>query len=120
MAAFPARERDTFMAHWDRVLADDTVVKKTILLDGRVVGNVVSFEHSGEREVGYWIGREHWGRGVATRALRMFLAHDGTRPLYARVAGHNVASIRVLEKCGFEVCGVRDEATEEVVLKLDA
>ncbi len=105
MAAFPARERDAFMAHWTRILGDETIVKKTVLVDGRVAGNVVSFEQDGKPEIGYWIGRGFWGRGVATAALSAFLGLVGTRPLYARVAKHNVASIRVLKKCGFEISG---------------
>ncbi len=110
MAAFPPRDRDAFMAHWSKILADPALAKRTILLDGSVAGYICSFHISGEREVGYWIGREHWGKGVATRALQIFLAELRDRPLYAHVAKHNVGSIRVLEKCGFEV--LRDEKTE--------
>ncbi len=105
MAAFPVRERDAFMAHWARILGDETIVKKTVLVDGRVAGNVVSFEQDGKPEVGYWIGRGFWGRGVATVALSAFLGLVRTRPLYAHVAKRNVASIRVLEKCGFVLSG---------------
>jgi len=105
MAAFPARDRDAFMAHWVKILGDETVLAKTILFDGHVVGNVVSFEQSGERLVGYWIGREYWGRRVATNALSAFLGHERARPLHAHVAKHNMASIRVLEKCGFTIVG---------------
>ncbi len=52
MAAFPAREREPFMAHWKKIMADDTVRLRTIMYQGRIAGNVVSFEQSGEREVG--------------------------------------------------------------------
>jgi hypothetical protein len=62
MAGFPAKGREPFMAHWNRILEDESVVKKTILLQGEVAGSVVSFVHAGEREVGYWTGREFWGR----------------------------------------------------------
>jgi RimJ/RimL family protein N-acetyltransferase len=126
MAAFAARDWNAFMAHWTRVLADETIPKKTVLVDGRVAGNIVSYVNdAGEREVGYWIGREFWGRGLATRALSQFLDLVRTRPLYARVAKGNVGSIRVLEKCGFTMSG-RDggssdaggEQVEEVVLTL--
>ena len=117
MAAFPARDRKAFMAHWTRILADETVITKTVLFDGQVAGNVVTFVHSGEREVGYWIGKEYWGKGVATQALSMFLDQIETRPLFAHVARHNIASIRVLQKCGFRISG---EETEELILKLDA
>jgi RimJ/RimL family protein N-acetyltransferase len=105
MAAFPSRDWTAFEAHWARILADETLSKKTVLVDDVVAGNVVSFGSDGRREVGYWIGREYWGRGVATRALAAFLDHVRERPLYAHVAKHNAASIRVLEKCGFEICG---------------
>jgi RimJ/RimL family protein N-acetyltransferase len=109
MAAFPARDREAFDAHWEKILADETVRAKTIVVDGAVAGNVVSFRHAGKTEVGYWLGREFWGRGLATRALVEFLRLVDERPLYAGVAKHNVGSIRVLEKCGFERFGEEDE-----------
>ena len=127
MAAFPARDRDAFTAHWTKVLGDETNTIKTILADGRVVGNVVSWEHSGERLVGFWIGREYWGMGIATKALSEFLRHVKSRPLYAWVAKHNVGSIRVLEKCGFTIStedkgssDVPGEKVAEVLMKLGA
>jgi RimJ/RimL family protein N-acetyltransferase len=117
MAAFPSRERDAFMAHWAKILADPSNITKTILVDGQVAGNIGSFEQSGHREVGYWFGRQYWGQGVATRALAAFLDHVAVRPLYAHVVKHNLGSIRVLEKCGFTRCGEEDE---EVILKLES
>jgi RimJ/RimL family protein N-acetyltransferase len=63
----------------------------------------VSWDQAGQRKVGYWIGKEFWGRGIATRALALFLAEVSERPLYASVATSNVGSIRVLEKCGFTI-----------------
>ena len=105
MAAFPARDRAAFMEHWNKILGDETNIIKTILFNGQVAGNVVSFEQSGERDVGYWIGKKYWGKGIATRALSQFLNQDTTRPLYARVAKHNIASLRVLQKCGFTITG---------------
>lgn len=115
MAAFPARDWEPFMAHWARIRADEKIILRTILFEGQVVGNVVSFEQSGQREVGYWIGREWWGRGIATQALTAFLDVVGTRPLLAYVVKHNSGSIRVLEKCGFVRVG---EVGEELILKL--
>jgi RimJ/RimL family protein N-acetyltransferase len=105
MANFPARGRDAFMAHWAKILADETLLAKTVVHDDTIAGNVVSWTHDGERDVGYWIGREHWGKGVATAALSAFLAELPERPLFAHVAEHNVGSIRVLEKCGFSNLG---------------
>jgi RimJ/RimL family protein N-acetyltransferase len=125
MAALTARDRAAFMAHWANILDDGTIAKKTVLVDGQVAGNVLSFDRLGEREVGYWIGREYWGKGVATRALAAFLEEEPTRPLYARVAKENVGSIRVLEKCGFTIVGEdrgdadgRGPTVEEVILSL--
>jgi RimJ/RimL family protein N-acetyltransferase len=121
MAAFPARDRDAHMAHWIKILADPTVVTKTIELDGQVVGNVVSWVKDGRRAIGYWVGQAHWGKGVATDAVRQFLMQVSKRPLYAWVATHNIGSIRVLEKCGFVRTGERpsgDDKVEEIVLEL--
>ncbi len=128
MAAFPPRDREAFMAHWRaRVLGDPSAVARTVVVDGHVAGNVVSWEQDGEREVGYWIGRDHWGRGIATRALAAFLGQVRVRPLHAHVAKHNVGSIRVLQKCGFAIVGEArvpfggpGEEVEEFLLRLDA
>ena len=105
MAAFPSRSREGFMSHWAKLIADDSVLVKTIVFDGQVAGNIVCFEQLGEREVGYWLGKQYWGKGIATQALEEFLKQIKTRPLYAHVAKHNIGSRRVLEKCGFTVSG---------------
>ncbi len=104
MAAFTAADptdRSAFMTRWVKLLADRAVVVRTVVAAEQIVGHVLSFEESGHREVSYWIGREHWGTGIATAALAEFLGVETTRPLYARVAKDNPGSIRVLEKCGF-------------------
>jgi RimJ/RimL family protein N-acetyltransferase len=123
MAAFTPRDRDAFMAHWTtNVLGGEGALVRTILVDGTVAGNVVSWMQDGRRLVGYWVGREHWGRGVATRALALFVDEIPFRPLYAHVATSNVASIRVLQKCGFAPTGedpeASDDGVEEVVMAL--
>jgi RimJ/RimL family protein N-acetyltransferase len=105
MAAFTAKDpgdKDAFTAHWNRILDDDAITKKAILFEGHVVGHVASFtdERFGKPEVTYWVGKEYWGKGLATKALSEFLRHLEARPLYARVAKDNVASIRVLERSG--------------------
>jgi RimJ/RimL family protein N-acetyltransferase len=123
MANFEARDRDAFMAHWTKILRDESVVVRTVEHEGLVAGNVVSWQHVGERDVGYWIGREHWGKGVATAALAAFLDELDTRPLHAHVATHNIGSIRVLEKCGFERTGdsapAGADGVQELLMKLD-
>jgi RimJ/RimL family protein N-acetyltransferase len=105
MAAFPPRTWPAFAAHWAKIMAGETNIMRTVLFDGQVAGNVVSFVMEGKREVGYMLGREFWGRGIATQALRLFLQIVTERPLYAHVAKHNLASRRVLEKNGFTLTG---------------
>lgn len=101
MALVPSRDRDAFMAHWAKILADPTVLPRAILLGDQLAGNVVGFDRDGRRMLGYWIGREFWGRGVASAAVAQFLAIEKARPLHAWVALSNAGSIRVVQKCGF-------------------
>ncbi len=120
------RDEEAFMAHWRKNANDPTAVHQTITFAGEVAGNVVSFEMDGQREVGYWLGREFWGRGIGSEALRLFLAKFPQRPLHAHAAKKNFGSVRVLEKCGFRKIGeyVRPglalgEETEEFVFLLE-
>ena len=129
MAAFTAKDPtnpEAFTAHWHRILANETVIIKTIIFDGQVAGSVSSYEEEGKPEVTYWLGKEYWGKGIATWALKEFLAHNNkTRPIYARVAKDNLGSRRVLEKCGFTViseskgfANARGQEIEELLLEL--
>lgn len=128
MAAFTTQDpddREGFMARWAKLLADDSRISRTILYNGQVAGNIMSFPLFGEPAVGYWLGREFWGKGIATRALAAFLGEVTVRPLYARAAKDNAGSIRVLEKCGFKITGedkgfanARGQETEEFILTL--
>ena len=127
MAAFPAREQDQFAAHWARIRADDTKVVRTIVADGVVAGNIGSWQEDGQQLLGYWVGREWWGRGVATQALALLVDELPIRPLYAHVAVHNAGSVRVLEKCGFRrdreqesEAPMPDDGIEELIFVLDA
>jgi len=129
MAAFTApdhMERDAFERRWSRLRADDTVLALVVVVDDDVVGTIGSWGDPGEREVTYWIGRSYWGKGIATAALEALLAVDRSRPVHAHVASDNIASRRVLEKCGFRVigtgrgvAGARSAEIEELVLRLD-
>lgn len=103
MAGFPPREYDDFMAHWKKIRGVVTNYTRAILMDEQVVGNIGSWETDGEREVGYWIGKEFWGLGIATAALTEFLSQLPMRPLFGYAAKSNLGSLRVLEKCGFRV-----------------
>lgn len=82
-------------------MRDEDIIIRTILVDDQVAGQVISFVMFGEREVSYWLGRDYWGRGIATDALRQLLELWIFRALYARAVKDNAGSIRILEKCGF-------------------
>jgi RimJ/RimL family protein N-acetyltransferase len=121
MAAVPARDRAAHDEHWARILRDESTVVRTIVDDaGAAVGHVTSFVLDGERQVGYWIDRAHWGRGHATRALDELLALVPERPVHARVARHNGASLHILERAGFERVGAAraGDGVEIVLLRL--
>lgn len=129
MAAFTAEDpndKDAFDAHWEKIRGDEQVVIKTIMVGGEVVGHVASFIMFEQREVTYWIGKSYWGQGIATKALSEFLQLIKDRPIYARAAKDNAASLKVLEKCNFKITGeevgyanARGEEIEEYVLRLE-
>jgi len=84
-----------------------------IVVEGAAVGGIGLllkndvFRRSAE--IGYWLGEEYWGRGIVTEAVRAvtdyaFETFDICR-VYAGVFEWNPASIRVLEKAGYEFEG---------------
>ena len=104
MAAFVSgnpEDREAFDSRWQRLINNPEVCIRTIEWQGETAGHVASFTMEGDREITYWIGRDYWGRGLATKALRLFLNVETERPLHARAAADNPASLRVLVKCGF-------------------
>ncbi len=125
LAAVPARSRGEHFPHWRAALANAATLVRTIDVDGENAGHIVSFRRDGvgDREVGYWLARSQWGRGVATEAVTQFLELETRRPLIAHVATHNPASRRVLEKCGFsvvrEVKNAKGDGVDEVHLRLE-
>ena len=130
MAAFTSKDPDdraAFDAHWTRIRATDKVLIRTIEVDGRIAGSVSSYVMDGNTEVTYWLGREFWGRGIATAALADFLNEQITRPIYARAVKDNAGSLRVLEKCGFVIIGEnqgfangRGQELDDYILELAA
>src|SRR5689334_1839408 len=104
MAAFPSREWDSFISHWQQnVLGNPANSVQAILVDKQVAGYVASWAQDGKRLVAYWVGKDYWGRGVTSSALAEFLStHEHHRPIHAYVARANTRSMRVLEKCGFQ------------------
>jgi hypothetical protein len=86
MAAFTApdhMDRDAFERRWSKLRADETVIPRVIVVDGEVAGTIGSWGNPDDREVTYWIGRSHWGKGIATDALNEFLTVDPSRSTHA-------------------------------------
>jgi RimJ/RimL family protein N-acetyltransferase len=113
MAGFVAadpNDRDEYMRMWTMIRSFQTTIMRIILYNGQVAGDIVLHEAvATQPEVGYWLGRDFWGKGIATRGLQLFLDQTPTRPLYARVITDNTASLRVLQKCGFRITGEQKE-----------
>jgi RimJ/RimL family protein N-acetyltransferase len=128
MAAFTAKDpnnREAFDAHMATVRTSPDVIMRAVTRDGHLVGSIASFVVEGDTEITYWIDRSAWGQGVAGQALTLFLRAVAVRPLYARAASDNVASLRVLRKANFTIIGTevsyasaRGAEIEESVLRL--
>jgi [ribosomal protein S5]-alanine N-acetyltransferase len=101
-------------------------VRFAIELDGRLIGGAGYYQRrSGTAELGFWLGREWWGRGYATEATSAVLRYGfEVRRLPGFTSSHfvdNKASANVLRKLGFEpvgrgriICTARGEEVEAV------
>ena len=117
MSAYPAKDKGEFTRHWEGILKNKTIVARTIIYKDKIAGHIICWkEGKYEQQVGYWIGKSFWSRGIASAALAEFLQLAKTRPLYAHVANRNLASKRVLEKNGF---ALMDEGVKISVFKLN-
>jgi RimJ/RimL family protein N-acetyltransferase len=104
MAAFTPRDpsdREAFDLHQQRIRDDPDCTLLAIDDDGVFVGTIGSFTMEGKREVTYWIDPSRWGRGRASAALEAFTRIELARPLFGRVAEHNIGSAKVLAHAGF-------------------
>jgi len=117
MSAYPSKDRGDFMRHWEGILNNKAITARTLVYKEKIAGHIVCWKEKYEQQIGYWIGKQFWGRGIASAALAEFLLEVKIRPLYARVANHNLGSKRVLEKCGFALL---DQGTKISVFKLNA
>ncbi len=104
---------------WIRLNAErDPKADFAIVADGQLAGGIgfhrLSDVHRIGAEIGYWLGERFWGRGIATAACRKLtdfaFEQHGFRRIEAAVFAPNVASCRVLEKCGYVCEGVMKNA----------
>ncbi|MEJ2194595.1 MAG: GNAT family N-acetyltransferase [Ignavibacteriaceae bacterium] len=129
LAAFTPKDptdKSAYLSKYTKLLSDPTVNNQTIIIDNIIVGSIAKFEIDGQAEVTYWIAKNFWGKGVATKALEYLLTIETTRPIFGRVAFDNYGSQKVLEKCGFLKIGkdkgfanARQTEIEEIIYKLD-
>jgi RimJ/RimL family protein N-acetyltransferase len=88
--------------------------------DGEIIGfaGLKYLDDLNEVDVGYRLLPSYWGFGLATEAARAAIAHGFDRLRLARIIGlvvpENVASVRVLEKCGLKFAGLIDYLSERV------
>ncbi|WP_205503086.1 GNAT family N-acetyltransferase [Rufibacter psychrotolerans] len=65
-------------------------------------------------EIGYWLGEPFWHQGIAPRAVQLITAYGfqelGLARIYAGIFEYNAASMRVLEKCGYQKEGIFKKA----------
>lgn len=128
LAAFMPKDptdKAAYITKHTKLLSDPTVNNQTILIDNIIAGSIAKFIKEGDTEITYWIDRKYWGQGIATKALKEFLAIETTRPVFGRVAFDNFGSQKVLEKCGFVKIGsdkgfanARQTEIEEYIYKL--
>lgn len=120
-------DRQAFDAHWRRLRRDPLSIVRTITVAEieEPVGHIVAFDDEGQRQVRYWVGRAHWGHGIASAALRTFLEEVPDRPIWARAARHNAPGLAVLRRNGFKVMGEdtgyapeRGRMIDEIVTRL--
>lgn len=104
MAAFTRADpsdRNAFDTHYERIRRDPSVFLRAIDDGNELVGTIGSFTIDGDREVTYWVNPARWGQGIASTALQVFMTMETVRPVFARVAEHNLGSARVLSRAGF-------------------
>ncbi|MBL0869054.1 MAG: GNAT family N-acetyltransferase [Phycisphaerales bacterium] len=101
LAGTKTRSWEAFAARWEAVLIDPRVTARAIVVGAEILGAINVIPDESCLWLGYWIDRQYWGRGVASAAVRLMLREVTPRPIFARVATHNPASLRVLKRNGF-------------------
>lgn len=106
LAGTKPRAWSEFSARWADIVTDldgsrTGVTSRVVLADGVAVGSINVFPDEGHTAIGYWLAREHWGRGIASAALSLMLVEHPGRPLRATTSAQNHASMKVLRKSGF-------------------
>lgn len=113
MAGFSAyRDQAAFEERMLKILAKPEIIILAIEVDGKVLGTVGKWVAETHDEINYWIDPDHWGKGIASQAVNLFLKRHTHRPIYGHTAADNFGSIRVLEKNGFQRIDVKTSWAE--------
>jgi len=99
-------------------LSQQPVTNMAVIYNGYIAGSIgVMTKEDVYRksiEIGYFLGEQYWGKGIATIAVAQLLefikSNFNVIRIYAEVFGHNKASMKVLEKNGFHLEGIRKKA----------
>jgi [ribosomal protein S5]-alanine N-acetyltransferase len=128
LAAFTTKDptdKTAYLQKYTKLVNDPSINMQTILVGESIAGSISKFEMEGRAEITYWIDKQFWGKGVATKALTAFLKNEPARPIFGRVAFDNIGSQKVLTHCGFIKIGTdkgfanaRQAETEEFIYKL--
>jgi RimJ/RimL family protein N-acetyltransferase len=123
---YPYAEKDA--KEWiDLVKKQSIVTTFCVEAEGQVAGSIgfilKTDVYRKSIEIGYFIGEEFWGKGVATQAVAQLVEHliknfDVVR-IYAEVFEHNKASMKVLEKNGFHLESIRKKAAVKNDVTMD-
>lgn len=105
-------------AEWWVNTGSQVGIAKAIEVNGNFAGviSAIAGEHENSRsaEIGYWLGEEFWGKGIATEAIKKMTDHvfsnTGIVRLFAPVFSPNKKSMHVLEKCGYMQEGILKKA----------
>jgi RimJ/RimL family protein N-acetyltransferase len=110
----------------DLIGREDPCSAFAIVVDERCVGGIgLERQHDVHRltaELGYWLGHEYWGRGIASEAIIAVTTWAfgalNLKRVFAQPYADNLASCRVLEKAGFTLEGtLKHSAIKEGVLR---
>jgi ribosomal-protein-alanine N-acetyltransferase len=101
---YPYSDKDAL--DWLDSCLEQNCSPHAILLENDIVGCISYWPTDNKIEIGYWVGRQYWGKGICTRAIKLLMGQDQFpkgKVIVAEVAAENTASKKVLLNCGFSL-----------------
>lgn len=120
--SFPHPYSETDAQEWlDLVTSINPCTHFALEVDGLAVGGIgLKLQddiHRRSAELGYWLGKDYWGRGIATEAVKSLteysFSHFDLCRIYALIFAWNPASVKVVEKAGFTLEGRLRKAVQK-------